>query len=164
MDSGDILGEVDPLSNRNENFLWSSLENNGMPLLPDAVEYDVIHKAGQCSDSSANNILTPSYSSSSSDGGRQQAMSSQGSATRPQLQHPVTRSADTHNPHLQGGQSSNIEAKPETQQRRYSPDELEKMNSVRASSACIRCQVMEEAVCHYFCKSQTNADQDGLVQ
>lgn len=39
-----------------------------------------------------------------------------------------------------------VEEKLRSRKRRYEPEELYKVNSVRQSSACIRCQVMKEAV------------------
>jgi hypothetical protein len=47
-----------------------------------------------------------------------------------------------------GGDSVPVDEKPNSSKRRYNAEELEKVNSVRASSACTRCQVMKEAVSH----------------
>ncbi|KAN0090060.1 hypothetical protein V8E51_018639 [Hyaloscypha variabilis] len=89
---------------------------------------------------------TPSHNTSSSSDVQQPSMNGCASAEEPQLPPPNGGSVDLDESSVEFGQEArNMHEKLNSRKRRYNSEELEKVNSVRASSACTRCQVMKEA-------------------
>jgi len=106
------------------------------------------HQSGTSSSTSAI-IRTPSHSTNSSRDARRS--SNNGLTTSKVLPGPPQDAeyANLDEPSIAfGGDSVPLDEKPNSSKRRYNAEELEKVNSVRASSACTRCQVMKEAVSH----------------
>lgn len=143
-----IIVGLDPWNNFGNDILWSSLDDTNM-LLSYGVPVNGSAYELNNSSSMSSNILTPSFGSSSPNARQQPSTDPQESMEILNLQRQASAKTDIEDSRSAlTVQSSNAEAKPKCRKRRYNPDELEKVNSVRASSACIRCQVMKEAVCH----------------